>query len=1378
MKKLYQNQAVRYIFFGGCTTMVNLVTYYVLRTLLGVDITAANTAAILTAIVFAYVVNKLFVFEHRTESLLALLKEAGSFFGMRFGTMVVEVLGVLLLACIWGMNDMAAKVIIQFVIMVLNYLISKFVVFKDDKAEAEQELSGAKQEKKRSRLYFLGGFFLSALVTGIGFARMGVWPFGDKTVLIIDSLHQYLPFYTDFHEKLISGESFLYSFSGGLGYNFWSTYAYYMASPLNFLMAFIPTENVCDFMDLIIMLKIGLCGGCFSWYLHQRDPERKYLPVVFGMMFALSNFIIGYYFNLMWLDSIAMLPLIMLGIERIVKGKSGRLFCLSLFYGLWCNYYIGFMLCIFACLYFLVRWISSAQITWERVWKSCINFGWYALLAGGMAALVLLPAYYGLATSESMQGNSFPTVIKFYESLGELLENHMAFMEPVNISNSQVGLNVYCGMAAVLLAVLYLFDRKIRLRERLAHYGLCALLLLSFALNILNYIWHGFHVQNGLPNRFAFIYIAVLLVMAYDALGHLRSFSLVELLFSAIAPASFLVMRMLEPEQEIESWIFYISIGLLLLYLGILLVGRYVDRLKPAVFNIIISAVLLIEVTANGIYGISCSGSVTRSIYLADQSSYQTLMAGQDEEEGSFYRSEVDRQRMRNVTMFVGGNGLVMFNSTMSGDFIDFCDSLGIEARTNKNGYLGVTKLMNDVFGIKYMASPSGISETMYQFREVTSDGELTLYKNDNALSLGFMVNEDILNWDTEASEPLEVQNSFVELATGHEPIFVLDRYIQMEDGENYGIRIPENKQVYLCIDTRVAKISLNTPEYSKSYSDYTDHLYVINGSLTSDMADFTVDLKDSQTTVQAEVYTCADSEYQEVIDLLAAHQMTDVAVDGNCVSGQVQTDEAGILLLTIPYDEGWEITVDGEKTEAHVIGGALTGVSLDAGTHEIEMKFTPPGLWAGSMISLICALLYMISGALEKRYPKWFTYKKDKTGKESDGTMGFTFSDKANRIQAGIFAVLNEKKIEMEKQGKKTYNLSVGTPDFKPAQHVMDAVSEAAKNPENYKYALIDIPELIQAMQDFYKRRFDVELAEDEIMSLYGSQEGMAHIAWALCNPGDIVLVPNPGYQIFSVGPQLCDADVRTYPLYPENGFLPDFSAIPEEVAQKAKYIIVNYPGNPVCKVAPDSFYPELIAFAKKYNIIVLHDNAYSDIVFGGRKGGSFLSYEGAKEVGIEFYSLSKSFNYTGARASFAVGNAEIIRKFRALRTQFDYGMFLPVQYGAIAALTGPFDAVERQCEEYEARSRALCGGLREIGWNVPDSEGTMFVWAKLPEGYTDSEKFCVELMEKSGVICVPGSSFGSLGEGYVRFALVLPPEKLREAALSIGRSGMIKNA
>lgn len=1214
--------------------------------------------------------------------------------------------------------------------------------------------------RKKSRFYFGMGFLIPALVTLVGFIIIGVWPFGDGTVLIIDSLHQYLPFYTDLHEKLVNHESLFYSFSGGLGYDFWATFAYYMASPLNFILALVPTANVADVMDLLIIVKIGLCGGTFSWYLHKRDQGRKFLPLVFGSMFALSNFIIGYYFNLMWLDSVAMLPLIMLGIERIVRGRGGRLYGLSLFYALWCNYYIGFMLCIFSCLYLVVCMAAARNLTWKKFLVRCLRFGWFSLLAGGMASVILVPAYTALSSSESMLNNSFPSTIRFYTNFIDMMLAHFAGQEPINISSTQVGLNAYCGVIVLILTVLYLLDRKVRLREKIGKFLLTAFLVLSFSMNILNYIWHGFHVQNGLPNRFAFIYIALLLVMGYDVLRDLRKMAVWKILVSGALPIGFAALAFFLGLGDLEPYVYLLTMGLLLIYTNLLLVVRLWKH-RDLLTSCVLGGVLLAEAAAHGVYGIACNGDVTRSIYLADQASYKTLTAAQEDD--TFYRSEIDSQRMRNVTMFAGGHALVMFNSTMPASVTQLSDRLGIEGRTNKNGYNGVTKLMNDVFGIKYVLSSNGNGDTLYQFERVDGDDNLTIYKNDNALSIGFMVDSAIKSWDTAAGNPIDVQNQFVQLATGGEAIYVLDRYIDMEDGETYGIHVPDNKQVYLYLANRVDKLELTTPEYSKTYDTYTDHLYVINSMGENSEAEFTVTM-DEGTTQTAIVYTCANDAYQAAVDALAKNQMENVTAEGNRLSGTIRADTAGTLLLTVPYSENWSITVDGQPARAELIGGALMGIDLTEGDHEISMVYTPGGFWLGAILSGVCGALFILSCLLEA-----------KLRKETEKKMRLEFSKKANAFQDGIFTRLNELKEKMQREGRAVYNLSVGTPDFKPSQRVMEAVSRAAMNPENYKYALKDLPELTDTLRAFYKRRFGVNLERDEVMSLYGSQEGMTHIAWTICNPGDLVLVPNPGYPIFKIGPLLCDAAVWEYPLRAENGFLPNLSEIPEDIARRAKMMVVNYPGNPVCAVAPDSFYRELIAFARKYQIIILHDNAYSDIVFNGKRGGSFLAFEGAREVGVEFYSLSKSYNYTGARLSFAVGNREIISKFKTIRSQIDYGIFLPVQYGAIAALNEPEEAVLAQCREYENRNRTLCQGLRDIGWNVPDSQGTMFVWAPLPERFANSEAFCLELMERSGVICTPGSSFGSLGEGYVRFALVLPPHELQEAVNSIRQCGIL---
>lgn len=389
---------------------------------------------------------------------------------------------------------------------------------------------------------------------------------------------------------------------------------------------------------------------------------------------------------------------------------------------------------------------------------------------------------------------------------------------------------------------------------------------------------------------------------------------------------------------------------------------------------------------------------------------------------------------------------------------------------------------------------------------------------------------------------------------------------------------------------------------------------------------------------------------------------------------------------------------------------------------------------------------------------------------------MNLTFSKNLDYFQTGIFNILNEKKQELLKNGMKVYNLSVGTPDFKPDKHVIDALVKSAQNPDDWKYSLGDSQDLINAMKNFYKKRFDVDLDNDEIMSVYGSQEGLTHIGFSILNKGDIVLVPNPGYPIFEIGPYLAGADIHYYDLLEANNFLPDLDNIDKDLAKKAKMMVVSYPMNPVCETAPSEFYDKLIAFAKEYNIIIVHDNAYSDIIYDGKIGGSFLSHKGSKEVGVEFYSLSKSFNMTGARVSFVLGNKDIVSHFKMLRSQIDYGIFTPIQKAAVAALEGPLDSVKKHCEEYERRRNALCRGLSKIGWNVKDSRGSMFAWAKIPAKYKTSNEFCMDLMEKTGVICTPGSAFGSLGEGYVRFALVLPVETINEAVEKIDASGILK--
>lgn len=383
--------------------------------------------------------------------------------------------------------------------------------------------------------------------------------------------------------------------------------------------------------------------------------------------------------------------------------------------------------------------------------------------------------------------------------------------------------------------------------------------------------------------------------------------------------------------------------------------------------------------------------------------------------------------------------------------------------------------------------------------------------------------------------------------------------------------------------------------------------------------------------------------------------------------------------------------------------------------------------------------------------------------------------SQRLDRFGAEVFASLNNKLLALKAQGKTIYNMSVGTPDFKPYDHVVEALTQAAQDPEMWKYALRDLPELKQAVCDYYERRFGVSgITPSMVQSCNGTQEGVGHLGLALVDPGDTILVPDPCYPVFEAGAKIADAKLEYYPLVAEHNYLPYVAGIDPEVADRAKYMIVSLPANPVGSVGTPEVYEEIIAFAREHDLLIVHDNAYSDIVFDGEPGGSFLQYPGALEVGVEFFSLSKSFNVTGARIGFLVGREDVVSAFAKLRGQIDFGMFFPIQKAAIACLNGPRDEVEAQRLKYQERRDALCDGLEGLGWERPNAHGSMFVWAKLPGGRTDSMAFCEELMEKAGVVVTPGASFGPSGEGHVRMALVLPPDQIALAVEAIREAGL----
>lgn len=384
-------------------------------------------------------------------------------------------------------------------------------------------------------------------------------------------------------------------------------------------------------------------------------------------------------------------------------------------------------------------------------------------------------------------------------------------------------------------------------------------------------------------------------------------------------------------------------------------------------------------------------------------------------------------------------------------------------------------------------------------------------------------------------------------------------------------------------------------------------------------------------------------------------------------------------------------------------------------------------------------------------------------------------FANRMNQFGEGVFSRLAVMRKNRLAQGKEVYDLSIGAPNIPPTKRIMEVMAEAVMKPANYVYAINDTQRLLEAVAQWYKRRYDVELnPETEICSLLGSQDGLSHIALSILDPGDVMLVPDPCYPIFADGPRIAGAELYYMPLQKKNDYVIQLQDIPEEIARKAKFMLVSYPNNPTAAMAPESFYHEVVAFAKKYDIIVLHDNAYSELVFDGQNCGSFLSIPGAMEVGVEFNSLSKTYGLAGARIGFCVGNKAVVGMLKTLKSNMDYGMFLPIQAAAVEALTGNQAVVAETRAAYEHRRDVLCDGLIEAGWHMEKPAGTMFVWAPIPDSYQDSESFVADLLDKTGVLVTPGSAFGPSGEGYVRMALVQSEDTMKKIVEAVAASGI----
>lgn len=379
---------------------------------------------------------------------------------------------------------------------------------------------------------------------------------------------------------------------------------------------------------------------------------------------------------------------------------------------------------------------------------------------------------------------------------------------------------------------------------------------------------------------------------------------------------------------------------------------------------------------------------------------------------------------------------------------------------------------------------------------------------------------------------------------------------------------------------------------------------------------------------------------------------------------------------------------------------------------------------------------------------------------------------DRLKKLPPYLFAEIDRIKRELIAQGKDVIDLGVGDPDLPTPSFIIDALNEAAKNPANHRYALDQgMPELRRAIAAWYKKRFGVTLDPNrEVLPLIGSKEGIGHVPLALINPGDAVLVPDPGYPVYKSGTWFAGGEPVLMPLLEEQNYLPDFSVIDEQALTKAKMMFLNYPNNPTAACAEKKFFEQAVTFAKEHGIIICHDAAYTEISYEGYRAPSFLEVHGAKEVGVEFHSLSKTFNMTGWRIGFACGNEKVLQLLGKVKANLDSGIFQAIQWAGIKALNKGTLAIAENCKIYERRRNILVDGLNSLGWKIQKPKASFYVWAPVPAGYT-SQELAARLLKESNLVVTPGNGFGPNGEGYFRMSLTMKEDRLEEAVERIKR-------
>ncbi|WP_075679412.1 YfhO family protein [Roseburia sp. 831b] len=813
------------------------------------------------------------------------------------------------------------------------------------------------KEKWKKRMPLLAAFFLPLLISILVCIDHSVYPFGEECILHVDMYHQYCPFFTELMQKLKSGGSLLYSFHIGLGSDFTSLFAYYLASPMNWLLLIWPKNHVIEFMTILILLKIALSGLAFGYYLREHFGKNDISLSLFATAYALSGFVAAYSWNIMWMDCIFLTPLIVLGLERLVKEEKCILYTITLALSILTNYYISIMICLFLVLYFVILWFEERK----NKGKSILWFTVCSLLAGGMGAVLLIPEIKILGYSGS-SGISFPKEVEWYFNIIAELSRSCVITEPYTGRDHWP--NIYCGVWMLLFVVLYILNRKISWKKKIPRVLLLAFFVVSFANNMLDFIWHGLHFPDSLPGRQSFLFIFLLLCIGYETFLYLKGTKLFHIGIALVVSMLLLLAgKYVSDETLVDGDAFIMTAVLLGCYAVILVLYLTGNRGVKRGMRDLLFAVMIVELTLN--FDLTGLDTTSRSAYVASKEDYQNVLdqiseSEEKENDAVFYRVEELERKTKNDAALYQYNSATQFSSLMNIQVSHFYRKLGMEGGKNFYCINGATPLSQALLSVKYVIADNP-DEAGPLRSLVAHSGNAYVYENKYSLPLGFMVEENVEdNWNLDIGNEMGVLNQLADLLDAKEEMFTKTdgTHETTQDGETTFV-VQEDGYLYATYENRtVDNLTEKTSDgrtrsFTKCSHGYTLELGYLKAGTTVSITN------EDGACIPMQFYTLNEKSVQEAFETLNSQTMKLTSFSDTKVSGEIEVTKAGRFVVSIPNEEGWTLFVDGKKVETQSFADTFLSVPLEKGTHQICLTYCTPGLKEGAAISLASVVIF-----------------------------------------------------------------------------------------------------------------------------------------------------------------------------------------------------------------------------------------------------------------------------------------------------------------------------------------------------------------------------------------------------------------------------------